>query len=367
MKVALVISSLGCGGAERVLTRMAAYWVRRGWDVTLITFDDAAAPFYAPHSGVRHCALGLLGESRSLYGAVFSNVRRIARLRHAIQSCSAQAVISFVDRTNVSVLLATMGTRVPVLVAERCDPAMTSPGRGWSHLRRWVYGQACGIVVQTRQAGTYFGTRLARRIAVIPNPVLAPENGVAREAALLRPMLIAMGRLVYQKGFDLLLDAFARVTEEHSEWRLIILGEGPQRAALESQAARLGLDGRVTFPGQVRDPAVYLLQSDLFVLPSRFEGFPNALTEAMACGLPVIAADCPSGPRDIVRHECDGLLVPPDDVRALTEALARLMGDVGLRRRLGSHATKVVERFSMDRIMALWADALEGCVSKGQA
>ena len=134
------------------------------------------------------------------------------------------------------------------------------------------------------------------------------------------------------------------------------------RVALEDLRDCLGLTDRILLPGRVSNPEAALKQADLFVLPSRFEGFPMALCEAMAAGLPVIAADCPTGPREIIRPDVDGILIPPEDPAALAAALARLMDDDALRHRLGGRAAEVVDRFSVDRIMAMWeaivADAL---------
>lgn len=170
--------------------------------------------------------------------------------------------------------------------------------------------------------------------------------------------VVAVGRLVAQKGFDLLLQAFARLQGRYPDWSLVIVGEGPLRAELEGLVERLGLSGRVFLPGLVQAVPALLKRCDLFVLASRYEGFPNALGEAMAAGLPVIAADCPTGPRELVRHGVDGLLVPPEDPATLAEAMDRLMGDGEERRRLAGRAVEVTARFSEEKVLALWDQVL---------
>lgn len=201
----------------------------------------------------------------------------------------------------------------------------------------------------------------ARRTHVIPNPVSEQfANGRGTDTHGRRPIVLAVGRLVPQKGFDLLIEAFAAVAQRHPDWSLVIVGQGPEEARLRGMAGGLLGRGTVTFQGAVTDLERFYRSAGLFVLPSRFEGFPNALLEAMASGCAVIAANCPAGPAEIVRQGIDGVLVPPEDVRALITEMDRLMGDAAARSRLGARAGDVSERFGVERILNLWDDAIDG-------
>lgn len=353
-RITLVIPTLTSGGAERVMTTMANFWADDSRQVTLLTLDDGRkAPFYPLHAAICHRSLDVSGASRSALEAVRSNIRRIAVLRRAIVASEPDVVLSFLDTTNVQTLLATRGLGIPVVVEEHTDPAQKQIG-GWDTLRRLLYPRAAKVVLLSETARGYFGSSIRARSTVIPNPIVVePANGPSQTERE-RRRLIAMGRFGPEKGFDLLLDAFARIAADHPSWDLVIWGDGPLRPEIERQRDALGLADRVSLPGRTMTPHAELRSADLFVMSSRREGFPMALGEAMACGLPAVSADCPSGPRQLIRDGVDGLLVAPEDPAALAEGLHRVMSDDALRARLAARAPEALERFGLQRVMAIW-------------
>jgi len=163
-----------------------------------------------------------------------------------------------------------------------------------------------------------------------------------------------MGRLVPQKGFDVLIRAFATLADELPDWHLTILGEGPERSALKALVHRLGIGDRVHLQGRTVDPDSFLAASAVFALPSRYEGFPNALLEAMANGCACVSTRCDSGPADLIADGENGRLTPVDDVMSFAEALGALMEDANVRSQLGQHARKSVLRFSLDTVFNAW-------------
>lgn len=362
MRITLVISTFGAGGAERVMSVMANYWVEQGKDITLITLSPQSNDWYKLHPRVKRVGLDVLSMSAHIGQAIRDNVRRIIGLRRALRRVHPDVVISFLDTTNVLTLMASRGLGIPLIVSERNDPHQNSIGSAWSGLRSLLYRHADAVVVQSGAIRDW-ALRLPgiKAIYVIPNPVNSTGNG-SEQASRRRGSahtIAAMGRLVRQKGFDILIEAFGRCAGKHSDWSLVILGEGPQRASLQNFAADLGIADRVNLAGQFLEPATVLKRADLFVLSSRYEGFPNALLEAMACQLPVVSTDCSGGgPREIIRDGVDGILVPPEDVAALADAMDRLMANSNERRRLGTRACEIIERFSIGRIMALWDEAV---------
>jgi len=357
MRVTLVISTFGAGGAERVMAAMANHWAEHGREVTLITLASAREDFYALNPRIKRIGLEAAGVSSNIAAAVWNNLQRLKRLRQEIRASRPDIVLSFIDKGNVLTLAATLALRIPVVVSERIDPQYHDIGSLWGWLRRVFYPQAAALVVQTDGLRDW-AERIVKSHAVhvIPNPVKPMLNGDAHVSGFQGNgcRAVAMGRLVTQKGFDLLLRAFAQCAAKHAGWSLIIAGEGPERTHLETLASDLGIRDRVRLVGVVQEPFSVLRGADLFVMSSRYEGFPNALLEAMACGCAVISTDCSSGPRDIIRDGIDGVLVRPDDVDSLAAAMDRLMGDQVARRGLEKRATEVSERFSTEKVMKMW-------------
>jgi GalNAc-alpha-(1->4)-GalNAc-alpha-(1->3)-diNAcBac-PP-undecaprenol alpha-1,4-N-acetyl-D-galactosaminyltransferase len=330
----------------------------RGWNVTLITFASVESDFYKLPAGITRVGLNRLGKSHSLWGAFSGNWNRIRDLRREVQRTGTGIVVSFVATCNIVMLFATLGLSVATIVSERSAPQWNI-GRIWALLRKLIYRRADAIVVQTEQAAEWIRSITRHnRIVHIPNPVSSPGNLTPAIPAAFpssgKKIILSVGRLHPVKGYANLIAAFALISETCFDWDLIILGEGQQRPELEGLVRKCGLGDRVFLPGKVSNPGDWMERADLYVSSSVTEGFPNALCEAMARGLPVISTDCPVGPREIIRHGVDGLLVPPQDDLALAGAIRSLIDNPQSRLALAKRAREVLKRFDAEVILSKW-------------
>jgi GalNAc-alpha-(1->4)-GalNAc-alpha-(1->3)-diNAcBac-PP-undecaprenol alpha-1,4-N-acetyl-D-galactosaminyltransferase len=370
MKVTLVIYGLSGGGAERVMSIVANYWADLGWDVTLITLvDSTKKSFYPLDPRVKTKSLDVARNSTNLLSAIANTWQRVKMLRQAIIASQPDIVIGFMNSVSVYTILACWKLKIPLIVSEHIYPGATDANKIWQLIMKWAYRYADLVTVLTQNALPFYPAHRGYRTIVMPNPVIAPSGSaeIGTERVLSNPSLIAIGRLHPQKGFDLLIEAFDRIRDKYPDWQLTILGEGPMRSALEERRLQLQLTDRVHMPGLVTNVPDYLRQADLFVMPSRFEGFPMALCEAMAYGLPVLAADCLSGPRDIIEDGVNGVLVKTEDIDALAAQLDALMADPVKRQQLASNAPQILNRFGVEQVMKMWAEAIDLVIAKKQA
>jgi GalNAc-alpha-(1->4)-GalNAc-alpha-(1->3)-diNAcBac-PP-undecaprenol alpha-1,4-N-acetyl-D-galactosaminyltransferase len=366
MRITIIIASLFGGGAERAALLLAEGLNARGYQVSFITIFPDSRDFYQISPQVTRISLGIDGRSPNAIAAIFNNIYRLGIIRQTISSLQPDVIISFLYQTNVLTLLASLGSKCPIIVCEQNNPQSSQIHPIWNRLRTWIYPLANKVVSTSKGVDAYFSWLSPAKRKVIYNP-LAVELQNLQEALIpagLNPetkWLIAMGRLTEQKGFDILLQAFARIAAQYPDWQLAILGEGELRVELEQLQQELGLQARVVMPGLIPNPfpLMQMPQAQLFVLSSRYEGFGNVIIEAMACELPVIATNCPSGPSEIISHDVNGLLVPNKDIIALAKAIEELICDEQKRKFLANNASKVIERFSVEKIIKMWEELFD--------
>ncbi len=284
MKIVLAVSSMNAGGAERVAATLANAWAQRGDAVTLLpTYSGGGDCFYPLASDVE---LVWLAKAVPARGAL-APLKRLLGLRRLIRERRPDVVVSFLTNVNVGAILATRGLRQPLIVCERTNPVVdTTTGKTWRRLRRWLYPRADVVTVQAEDTVAPFAAQVPgiRHMAVIPNPLPAEllQVPLARlEAdAQGRRRLMAMGRLVPDKQFGMLIDLFAGLAEAHPDWDLWIWGDGPLRERLEAQVAGLGMQSRIQLPGRTNQPGRPWTNPALSCSALPWRGFP------MSCSKP---------------------------------------------------------------------------------
>lgn len=370
-RIAVVIHDLSCGGAERIATELATAWRKSGHITCIMTLWSTGKSFFYVSRKVpvirvgRHEALRQGSEYARLpqqlqrlcsFGhGVGSTVSRATALRRALKRFKADTVVGILPEANNVAVLATMRSKAQVVLTEQDYPPLTEIDMWTSLLRQVLYERAAAIVVLTVRSVKYFRRSLHPRVHVIPN-AMRRGLGIAANRTTSGPFtVLAVGRLEHQKGFDQLIPWFAELARTRPDWQLVIAGEGRQRASLEQLVANVGMTERIALPGVRSDVDTLYATAHIFALTSRHEGFPLALLEAMATGLPTVALDCPTGPGEIIRHEVDGLLADPRDNGEFCRHLASLMDSPAQRGTLGRAACHVTERFGADAIDARWA------------
>jgi glycosyltransferase involved in cell wall biosynthesis len=364
MNILLVIGSLGAGGAERVAVTLVNAWAERGDSVTLVsTYSGRGECFYPLSNKIRLVYLAdLVGTQKK---TLWAYPKRLAALRKLFRESGADVIVSFLLHVNVAAIAASLGIGVPIIVSEHSNPLTSVRSSKLRWMARILYPRASALTVLTE--GVVEPVKSSnpglRRVVVMPNPI--PEELIQIRRADLdtaRKRLIAVGRLLSLKQFDMLIEMFASLAADFPQWDLCIWGDGPQRSDLETLVREYGLEDRVMLAGSTQRIWNEMSQAHVFALTSRFEGLPMAMMEAMAIGLPCVAFDCPSGPKELTRDGKDGLLVPPGDKARFIQELRHVMSDATLRVSLGERAAESVrQRYSIANVLANWDQLFNQC------
>jgi glycosyltransferase involved in cell wall biosynthesis len=362
------------GGVERVLTLKANYFAEHfGYDITIILTDGDGKPLFYPLSDkVKVLNLNIGFEElwtcsfvKKIF--VYLNKQRLykKKVEAELMRIRPDITVSLLRREINFISSIKDGSRkIGELHVNRANYRNFEAGdanfiknlfaKYWMHSLVTKLKKLDRFVVLTNEDKQAW-PELSNVIA-IPDPLSFVPT---QKSELTQKRVIAVGRYVYQKGFDLLLQAWARAEKLHPDWQLAIFGDG-DRTPYQQQAALLGLSPqRCQLNGPTSNIQQEYANSSLFVFSSRFEGFGMVLVEAMACGLPVISFACPCGPKDIVKHGEDGLLVENGNVEALAVALSQLMSNEALRRSMSVAAQGNVQRFGMQQIAERWRAVFE--------
>ena len=294
-----------------------------------------------------------LGQNPKILVSLLRRIHwRVEALRKTLKEVEPDVVLSFLGSTNIITVAACHGLRCRVVISERNDPARQELKEPWQSLRPHIYPLADLITANSHGALEQLEDYcFASKLAYVANPVVMIDEPKRANRA---NVVLFLARLVHQKAPDILIEAFAKFSREHSDWTLEIAGDGPMEAVLKQRVGELGIKDQVTFHGMVKDPSNLLVKSRVFVLPSRFEGTPNSLLEAMASGMACIVTDASPGPLRLVEHEVSGLVVRTEDADDLASALSRLAKNPLLQEGLAASAKERTNSFRLENVAADW-------------
>ena len=343
------IGTLRNGGAERVVSVLASGMAESGEPVEILTYYDRPV-FYEISDRVSVTAVETESGSKN-------KIKNLFWLRKYLKD-HADVVISFLAPFNMMAIMAAIGTKLPVIVADRNDPARVPSSFPIRKMRDWLYRFADHVVLQTEKNKAYFSKKVQEKSMVIFNPVdMKGQTAIALSAGK-EKVFVTAGRLMKQKNQKMLIQSFGKIIEKHPDYRLVIYGEGPEREALEAQIKESGLEESVVLPGNVSDLYERMKTAEVFVLSSDYEGMPNALIEAMCIGLPVISTKV-SGTEELVKEDVNGILVDCQNERQLCEAMEFMILHPEKRDFYGRENVKLAEKLKIDRITSQWLEIIE--------
>lgn len=346
-KIVIVTRNMVGDGAERVIAQLANYFASQGKQCDIITLNNDEV-FYKLDPSIRVLPVGEKSGNK-----VLDKLLRYRQVRKMVRQQQPDLVLSMPEEIGVYVLLALLGTKIPVYVSERNNPWVMPDVKVTRILRTLMYPFAKGLIFQTEMAKSFFPESIRRKGVVLSNPVDA-QRIPAQYSGEREKVIVAAGRLSQQKNMPLLLKAFARFSPGHPEFKLRIFGEGELREELTALSRSLNIGDKVELPGRSTTLLEKMNSAAMFVLSSDYEGMPNVLLEAMCMGMPAISTDCPSGgPRELIEDGVNGLLVPVGDEVALAAAMER-MADPAFAKQMADAAYGIREKLTSPEVFVSW-------------
>lgn len=349
-KLIIVCGTLLAGGAERVISVLSAFFLRKYGQVEIITWRDAPV-FYEIDKRIPIISIPERSGSRCL-------LLQMLWFRSYVKQSMPYCVLSFLTPFNILTLFCLWGCKIPVLVSNRSDPRFDVC---WIKkiIRDFVYCFADGLSVQTNKHKAYFFRCIQKKTSVLPNPVFISREMTGR--ALDTPKakwIVSVGRLKRVKNQELLLEAFAEVVRLYPDYSLTIFGEGEMRGQLEQKIKDLGLDGKVDLPGEKKEVHQLMLEAEMFVLTSDYEGMPNALIEAMCLGVPVVSTRV-AGAADLIRDHINGILVDVGDREGVARGMIELIENKEEALNIARRGIQLADELGMEAIAEQWVHFID--------
>lgn len=354
MKMLFFTVTMNRGGTERVIANLANRFSEEGEKVNILTCGSGVSSYELSHT-VSHLTIDTrLEQLTEMKPKRF--LRRRRELKKQIRTLSPDIVVCMLPEPCFLMLSIKKLVHAPIIISERCNPKEEYSNLVYYLIQKVLYRRASGMVFQCEGARKFFDKKTCRNSTIILNPLhssfLSTSQFVAR-----KKRIVTTGSLYSYKNQLLLIKSFQLIMKEFPEFTLECYGEGPERQNLQEYIYKNQLQDKILLPGIEKDMKARLEEASLFVLPSNYEGLPNALIEAMALGLPVIATDCPcGGPASLIQDEENGLLVEVGNVEAMANAIRKVIKNPSLAKKLGDNASKIVGKVNPDIVFQQWKE-----------
>ena len=346
MKICILVGSLTGGGAERVASILANNLYKNKYTVTMVNFEKRENEYYIDNKINRY----FLGMNNSI-------LKDLKLLNKFIKEIDADIYISIDVYLNILLGIAKKRNRIKVIMSERNNPRNVNIRKILKILRNLIYSIADAIVFQTEEAKNYFNKSVSKKGKVIINPI---KPNLPQRNQNTENVIVAVGRLSKQKNYPLLLKVFKQFSDNHSDYKLVIFGEGEEENDIIELINKLNLYEKVFVKKFTNDLHNQIKNYKIYVLTSDYEGIPNSLIEAMGMGFPVIASDTPSGgTKCLINHGENGYLFKPGDSKSFYNFLTRLADNEELQMKFSTNAVCINDYLSEERIMNEWIDLIE--------
>lgn len=354
MKITIVTKNLCAGGAERVISELLKEWVLDTKNECNLILLENVEDFYKVPDNVK-----IIRMDTQHNNPILNKLLLYKKVRDNVKKIEPDIVLSFPEEIGIYVIGALLGTKIKVVVSERNNPRVMPYKKITRLLRKILYPYGDGFIFQTKQAAEFFSKRIQHKGTILPNPLDISRIPCPYENNL-EHIVVAAGRFEKQKNFKLLIDAFSIFQQNHPLYKLVIYGDGSLRRELTNYAKERLLTDSFLFPGRNDNLLSDMQKCEIFVLSSDFEGSPNVLIEAMACGMAVISTNySPGGVNQIIENEVNGLIINVGDINELVQSLERLANDKKFANCIRNNAVLIKNRFDSKIVSEKWLSFLK--------
>lgn len=346
-KILFITGSMGKGGAERVISLLSKYYIKKGWKVSIAMLLHNKIEYEIQRDINIVNLSSKYGIKRGFFGV-------IKNTRTYIKEYQPDVIACFMAQNILLTALAIKNLKIPFIVSERIDPSQVKRNVLFKYFLNRIYEKSSLVIFQTKRAQNYFNEKIRKNSCIIGNPISVTTTKSSKG----KHIIVSVGRMTKQKNQEMLIRVFNKIHDKYPEYIMQIYGDGPLKKQLEHQITDLGLSNCVFLPGVSDNIHSDISNAEMFVLPSNFEGLSNALMEAMLMGLPCISTNC-SGSDEIITNKENGLLVPIGDEEKMYEAIEKMILNPELREKISNNSINSMEQYKEENIIRVWDSTIE--------